>query len=292
MSASIDALQAFSTAVETGSFSAAARRLGKSQSTISEAIANLEIDLGVELFNRAGRQPALTSAGQQLLAQARQVLQASDGLNRLASLLGGGLEPRLTLALSETFQSAPFEAVIRRFDEQFPELELECLVAEKEDVIDLIQTDRAQLGFVSALPAYPAGIGHRRLREASRSLVYVARHHPLAAETALTPERLAEHRELRLNTYYGPPAPTIGTRCWSAPSYLLLLEMTKLGFGWADLPESLANSFGGGELQALAVAGWPRRLEIDLVWSQRRAPGRAAAWMLDKLLSEEAHTAL
>ncbi|MCS6036963.1 LysR family transcriptional regulator [Klebsiella pneumoniae subsp. pneumoniae] len=46
-----------------GSFSAAARRLRKSQSTISTAIANLEADLGVTLFDRATRQPTLTPQG-------------------------------------------------------------------------------------------------------------------------------------------------------------------------------------------------------------------------------------
>jgi DNA-binding transcriptional ArsR family regulator len=90
MSWSLDAIAAFSTAAELGSFSAAARRLGKSQSTISEAIANLEIDLGVSLFERSGRQPVLTQAGQQLLSHARQLLDAGDALSRVAGLLGAG----------------------------------------------------------------------------------------------------------------------------------------------------------------------------------------------------------
>ncbi|HCU2193477.1 TPA: LysR family transcriptional regulator, partial [Klebsiella variicola] len=47
-----EALTAFVEAVDCGSFSAAARRLRKSQSTISTAIANLEADLGVTLFDR------------------------------------------------------------------------------------------------------------------------------------------------------------------------------------------------------------------------------------------------
>ena len=47
-----EALTAFVEAVDSGSFSAAARRLRKSQSTISTAIANLEADLGVTLFDR------------------------------------------------------------------------------------------------------------------------------------------------------------------------------------------------------------------------------------------------
>ncbi len=50
-----EALTAFAEAATLGSFSAAARKLGKSQSTVSSAIANLEIDLGLSLFDRSSR---------------------------------------------------------------------------------------------------------------------------------------------------------------------------------------------------------------------------------------------
>ncbi|MGV8783794.1 helix-turn-helix domain-containing protein, partial [Pseudomonas aeruginosa] len=57
MHLSPESLEAFVQVVSLCSFSAAARKLGKSQSTVSEAIARLEIDLGLELFDRGGRQP-------------------------------------------------------------------------------------------------------------------------------------------------------------------------------------------------------------------------------------------
>lgn len=56
-----EALTAFVETVAAGSFSAAARRLRKSQSTISTSIANLEADLGFELFDRSARHPVLTA---------------------------------------------------------------------------------------------------------------------------------------------------------------------------------------------------------------------------------------
>ena len=76
MFASPDALVAFVLSAELGSFSAAARQLGKRQSTISEAIANLEIDLGVMLFDRQARLPTLSEAGANLLPLARRILAA------------------------------------------------------------------------------------------------------------------------------------------------------------------------------------------------------------------------
>ena len=103
MNLSPESLQAFAQAVALGSFSAAARQLGKSQSTVSEAIARLEIDLGVTLFDRSGRQPRLTEAGQVLLGRVEQVLAASDRLQRVAVELAGGREARVTLALSDAY---------------------------------------------------------------------------------------------------------------------------------------------------------------------------------------------
>lgn len=52
-----EALVAFVEAASLGSFSAAARKLRKSQSTISIAIANFEADVGCPLFDRGGRHP-------------------------------------------------------------------------------------------------------------------------------------------------------------------------------------------------------------------------------------------
>nr|WP_199064420.1 LysR family transcriptional regulator [Chromobacterium sp. ASV5] len=288
MSLSIEMLSAFSCAAELGSFSATARRLGKSQSTISEAIANLEIELGSPLFDRGGHTPTLTEAGRQLLRHARQVLDASDAMRRQASLLAAGQEPRLTLALSDTYQSSQFQTVTMELERRFPELELECLVAEHDDVSELVLTGRAHLGFIAARASYPVDIGHATLSETSETALFVARSHPLASLARPTAEDLARHRELRLNTYVNAHPPAQGRRRWLAPSYLMLLEMARMGAGWAELPCWQAHSFGGGELTQLDMAGWPRPVLVDLIWLHRKPLGQAAAWLLRELTQSAA----
>jgi DNA-binding transcriptional LysR family regulator len=96
---SLESLATFAEAASAGSFSAAARKLGKSRSTVNETIANLEVDLNLRLFDRRQRQPVLTEQGQVMLELALHVLAANDRLNRLASQLFVGLEARLTVAL-------------------------------------------------------------------------------------------------------------------------------------------------------------------------------------------------
>ncbi|VTR34556.1 HTH-type transcriptional activator AllS [Serratia fonticola] len=76
-----EALLAFVEAAALGSFSAAARRLRKSQSTISTAIANLEADLGLTLFDRQARQPVLTELAARCWATCRKFsLPANDSM--------------------------------------------------------------------------------------------------------------------------------------------------------------------------------------------------------------------
>ena len=78
---------------ETGSFAGAARRLGRANSVISYAIANLESQLGVSLLERAGRaRPKLTDAGRAILSDSRGVAIALDGLLAKARGLNQGLE--------------------------------------------------------------------------------------------------------------------------------------------------------------------------------------------------------
>src|ERR1700739_2382836 len=69
----LDQLRTFIAAADEGSFSAAARKLRRAQSVVSQTLANLEGQFGVKLFDRARRRPVLTPQGQALLAHARTV---------------------------------------------------------------------------------------------------------------------------------------------------------------------------------------------------------------------------
>lgn len=100
---SLEQLNCFVTAAETGSFSAAARKLGKAQSAVSMAISNLEIDLNLELFQRSGRTPVLTDAGRALLETASSVLLSQQEFTAHAASLGRRMKPACVLRWSRIF---------------------------------------------------------------------------------------------------------------------------------------------------------------------------------------------
>lgn len=275
-----EALTAFVETVACGSFSAAARRLRKSQSTISTAIAHLEVDLGVTLFDRSARQPVLTAEGQRVLSYVQAILAASERLDELAVSLSGETEARLAFVLSDTLHPDVLEDLLAQFDRQFPHTEFECLVGEDDDVIDLLQKGRAQVGLIEARDDYPTDIGHIRLPMQSHMAIYVAPSHPLAAVHNVEWELLRTWRELRLNTYLEKrPTPARGP-VWSAPNYLMLLSMAAQGLGWCALPCALVEEFSrSAELKMLDIAGWPMSVSIDLLWHKDAPLGAAGSWL-------------
>ncbi|HFJ8953780.1 TPA: LysR family transcriptional regulator [Serratia liquefaciens] len=279
-----EALLAFVEAAALGSFSAAARKLRKSQSTISTAIANLEADLGLILFDRQARQPVLTAAGRKVLGHVQEILAASERLDALSIRLADNIEPRLSVVFSDTYQPKHHDRLMQQFEQRYQDIELEWMIAEEGDVIDLLQIGRAHLGMVEVQKQYPPDIAFARLPEQTEMGLFVAHSHPMAQTASPTPEQLSSTRQLILNTYSGTETARSGGLVWSAPSYLLLLEMAEQGFGWAVLPRWLVQQYGHNRLTELRPRGWPKLISVDAVWSKLTPPGPAGYWMLERLL--------
>ena len=76
----LEQLRHFIAAAEGGSFSAAARSLYISHSTVCRSVSSLEEELGVRLFERSSRDFRLTPAGEALLPQAQNLLDAAESI--------------------------------------------------------------------------------------------------------------------------------------------------------------------------------------------------------------------
>lgn len=160
---------------------------------------------------------------------------------------------------------------------------MECIIAEHDDLVELVQRGRAQLGLLAAQTHYPPDIAHTTLAELSEITLCVARSHPLAALERPLGHDLKSVRELRLNAHGSDTISMAQSNTWSAPSYLMLLEMATLGFGWTELPRWMVERFGRDLLVELPVPGWPRHIPVDVVWSTRRKLGPTGAWLLERV---------
>ncbi len=281
-----ESLEAFLQAVDTGSFSAAARKLKKGQSTISTAIANLEAALGVVLFDRKSRQPVLTAQGERVLPYIQAIMSASERLDEVSVRLAGNIEPRLSFVLSDVWQTTHHESILKRFSERFPDIEFECLIAEDNDVIDLIQSGRAHVGVLRVQARYPLDVTASRLQVGAQMAIYIHKQHEFAARQTIEIDELHTVRQLCLKTYKDPTRNPGGGPVWSSPSLLMLLEMAEQGFGWGILPRWLVEQFGHNMLTELPVAGWPQLIDVDVIWSNKVPPGAAGRWIIDRLRAQ------
>ncbi|AWH37443.1 LysR family transcriptional regulator [Stenotrophomonas sp. ZAC14D1_NAIMI4_6] len=277
-----ESLQAFVEAAALGSFSAAARRLRKTQSTVSTAIAHLEADLGVALFDRSARYPQLTEAGREVLGHAQEILAADQRLQQLSVRLAAPVEPRLTVVFSDVYQLDPAQRVLQRFAEAFPEVELEWLDAEGHDVLEIVTSARADLGLLPRQDRYPDALLAQPLAHHSELAIYVALEHPLARAGTRASQQLARHRQVRLSAQADHARAAAG-RVWTASDYLMVMEMAEDGIGWAELPRALVQRYDRGRLLELRLPGWPRRIHSDLVRRRDSPPGPAALWWADAL---------
>lgn len=138
-------LRTFQAVVDQGSYQKAAEALGYTQSTVTVQIQQLEEELGVPLFQRIGRRMVLTQAGEQALAQARDLLLAAD---RLASLGQDSRTPAGTLRvdMAETLLCYRMQPVIQAFREQAPQVRLIIRSCNCLQIPENIRTGACDLG--------------------------------------------------------------------------------------------------------------------------------------------------
>src|SRR5471030_1477994 len=126
MAFSSDNVAIFLSVLDHGSFSAAARALGRVPAAVSMAIANPEAELDLQLFDRTSREVRPAESARALEAEARQMAGRLRRLQAHALPLHQGLERRLTLAIARELLSAPWSDPLARLAEEFPSLKWTC----------------------------------------------------------------------------------------------------------------------------------------------------------------------
>ena len=123
--------------VDTGSFSAAARRLNVGQPAVSKLVAQLEERLGVKLLVRTTRGLTATEAGLNYYERARRSIEEADEAESAARGAGSGLTGRLRICGAVTFARIHLMPRLPEFLARHPELEMEVVLDDRN--IDLVQ---------------------------------------------------------------------------------------------------------------------------------------------------------
>lgn len=281
-----DQLRIFLTVVETGSFAGAGRKLNRATSVISYGIANLEAQLGVQLFDREGtRKPVLTPAGRSVLAEAHAIAHGMDGLRAKVKGLMQGLEPEVSIAVDVMLPSAVLGRVLRDFAQTFPTVSLRLHVEALGAVAALVLDGRAAIGVSGPLSWGVEGI--ERIRLGSVPMVPVAApDHPLA-RGVLGPGAGRDHVQLVLTDRSplteGRDFSVVSDRTWRLADLGAKHQLLREGVGWGHMPVPL--------IEPDLIAGTLVRLDMpdhagvtyifEGIHRLDSPPGPAARWLLD-----------
>ena len=164
----LDQLRTFVAIAEARSFRAAAARLSHVQSAVSQAIANLEGELGVRLFDRSGYRPALTPEGRALLADARAILLKVDTMRARARGLGEGLELTLPIALDPQFPLGIAAAALKDLHDTYPSVSVLMWTSPLGASIVALREGRCALAITAAEIPDPDRAGGAVVRAARR----------------------------------------------------------------------------------------------------------------------------
>ncbi|GLP97793.1 LysR family transcriptional regulator [Paraferrimonas sedimenticola] len=286
----LDYLQAFVTAAEVGSFSAAARKLGKAQSAVSTAVSNLELDLGVELFDRSQRYPKLTEQGRHLKDEAALILERCQILQHKADGLHREVESSVTIAIDENLLVSQWNLVLDRFVERYPHVNLHMLHPITEGALELVTKGEADLAMVCQQESMPDKLKiHSLQRQQVR--VVIAPSHELAQNMPVPDDHPSLHRQILVaeSRWFTHGHGNYAVDVWTTESVLTALYLVEAGFGWAVLPNPIVEQgLAQGSLVELKMetleSAW--YTSTDLIWHASRTLGPAAQWLWQCIVDE------
>jgi DNA-binding transcriptional LysR family regulator len=236
----LDQLRTFLTAAEAGSFRAAARQLSRAQSAISHAVANLEGELGLALFDRTGHRPVLTAEGRALLEDARAILLRVDRMRARAQGLNDGVEISLSLVADPIFPIDCLATALKYVREQFPSLRMRVALEALGAPLSALRRRQADLSIIVGDEFRHPEVELEILTTVPM-LAVAAACHPLAAHAgSIGVADLAEHLQIVLED---PSAWTedqdisvLSPDTWRVHGQAAKHALILAGLGWGRLP--------------------------------------------------------
>ncbi len=285
----LDQLHVLLAVAETGSFSAAGRRLNRAQSVISYTIANLEAQLDVKLFEREGtREPQLTEMGRAVLEEARRM---TDVLQRLRSRVENfrqGLESKIVLSIDLALPAPVLIGVLKAFETRFPTVSMRLNVGTLGFIVDQVVKGEADIGVGGITDA---DVHLIEIGDVSMAPV-AAPGHPLAQiGRAIRQDELRDHIQLVVTD---PSRRTEGRdfgvfayRTWRLTDMHTKHLMLREGIGWGNLPPwMIAEDLSNGRLVELKLEAFSKaRGPLYAMHRNDRNPGPAAAWLIAEFKS-------
>ncbi|MFJ2482683.1 LysR family transcriptional regulator [Pseudomonas sp. NPDC087598] len=290
----LDQLRVFLTVVDVGSFAGAARKLHRATSVVSYSIANLEMQLGVSLFDRqTTRKPQLTEAGRTVLAEARTIAQGVHGLRAKVKGLLQGLEAEVHLVLDVMLPPERVVDALKSFREAFPTVALHLHMEALGAVTELVINGNAIVGVSGPMNEGIDGI--ERIAVGSVELIPVADPgHPLASSESNAPGAGREFTQLvlsdRSRLTKDREFAVLSNRTWRLADLGAKHMLLREGIGWGNMPVPMVEEdLRSGRLVRLQLPEYESGIyTFDVIYRTDLPPGPAARWLIERFVQQGA----
>lgn len=185
-----DRYEIFMKVCETGSFSRAAEALNYTQSGISQMMAGLEEELGVQLFARIKKGVILTENGKRLLPYIQEMVNQKDKLRQAAFDINNKVEGKLRIGSFTSVTAMWLPDVIHFFREHYPQVEVQIFDGNYDEIRDWIVHGQVDCGFLSSIVADDLKF-HPILRDPLCAVMQKG--HPLARKKRVSLEELLDY---------------------------------------------------------------------------------------------------
>ncbi len=243
-------LRAFLVTAEEGTLSAAARKLGLTQPTLSRQVAALEADLGLMLFERIGRTLELTQGGLELLEHARAMGDAANRVSLAATGQSQSVSGLVRITASDVYSAQLLPLVLHHLREIAPGLRIEIIA--DNGIRDLMRRE-ADIAIRHVRPDQPELIA-KLLGQAS-GYFYASTEYLDARGRPETTEDLAQHdfvgtgEPSRMIAYLKPLGIHLSEAQFrtGSQSGMVAWELARQGFGIAPMSAQVGDATPGVE---------------------------------------------
>jgi len=285
-------LQTFVIIADKQSFSVAAELLHLTQPAVSKRIFSLESELGVQLFDRIGRQVQLTEAGQLFLQKAIIVLQQLNEIAVQIDNLSGNVAGTLRLGTSHHIGLHHLPPVLKHFNRQFPQVELELAFMDSESACAQILQGEIELAVITLPHHMPKMLQSIPLWSDILQVV-IANDHPqtnqlvdpktsyktkfqiLQTISAILPKRGTYTRNVIENEFQKE---ALNIQDNFTTNFLETIKMmVKAGLGWSVLPQTMLEN----NLQIIDLGEFRITRQLGIVSHNKRTQSNAANKMIE-----------
>ncbi len=267
---SIEQFEMFVAVVDEGAVRQAAKKVHKTQPTVTAAIKKMESTLGLTLFNRDGYRMQPTTAGFRIYQLAREVLDKHHEVNALAQHLGDGHEPLISIAVEASFDLILITEPLRQIQQLFGHTQIDLSQEYMSGAFERLLNGSVELAISPVNAAFfptgkmdvlPLSVGEF-VNVASPA--FVAKFDGLTSVRQLISEYQIVIRDSGTATRDVNFGVQQGQRTWLVNSFDTKKALIKSGLGWGSLPRSvIEQELVSGTLIPMLLSGFRPYTQVE-----------------------------